>query len=448
MKKVWILTVLVVLAVSVYAQRPGIKVERVFKNNEVTIGQIDKGTWIVETADRTTMYILEGKKRALLIDTGTKTEGLDEIVRKFTNKPLDVVLTHNHSDHAGNINYFDEVYMHPGDSLIGLRIPYEGRFIWLSDGDRFDLGDRLVDVYHMPGHTPGSIVLVDRAMKAAFTGDTFGTGLVWMQLRPHMAMTTYYESCVRMEKLMHDLNLTTLFPGHYPHVNTTLGLSYIVGMKDLAKRLSEGDLAGAVDSPNARVSISCERPMTAKSGEGVIVFDPENINDKKEVLILLAHPDMSTSKANAAMIDAVKDFPFVRIINIYEAPFDVRTYTEAFREAKHIVFQFPFYWASAPHLLKKWCDELFGTLMSDPGVKGKTLTVATTTGSEYEAYRSGGRNRYTIDELLRPYEVLAHHSGMLWQTPFVLYGTSLPDAQKRISLGAAGYKGRIYRMIH
>ena len=168
-----------------------------------------------------------------------------------------------------------------------------------------------------------------------------------------------------------------------------------------------------------------------------------DMNVQKDVLILLAHPNMAASKANAAMIEAVKDYPFVRIINIYEAPFEAATYTAAFREAKHIVFQFPFYWASAPHLLKKWCDEIFGAIMADPGVKGKTLTVATTTGSEYEAYRSGGRNLFTIDELLRPYQVLAHHSGMVWQTPFVIYGTSLPDADKRIKEGATAYRGKM-----
>ncbi|KAA6326134.1 General stress protein 14 [termite gut metagenome] len=173
-----------------------------------------------------------------------------------------------------------------------------------------------------------------------------------------------------------------------------------------------------------------------------------NTNNRKEVLILVAHPDMKASKANAALVDAVKDIPFVKIINIYEAPFTPETYKKAFGEARSIVFQFPFYWASAPHLLKKWCDEIFGSLQTEPGVKGKNLMVATTTGSEYEAYRSGGRNMFTIDELLRPYQVLANHSGMVWQTPFALYGTSLPDANKRIEAGAIAYRDRISDLIN
>ena len=57
---------------------------------------------------------------------------------------------------------------------------------------------------------------------------------------------------------------------------------------------------------------------------------------------------------------------------------------------------------SAPSLLKRWLDEVFTYLAKTPAVAGKTLMVVTTAGSEHDAYRSGGRNRFTVDELLRP----------------------------------------------
>lgn len=164
------------------------------------------------------------------------------------------------------------------------------------------------------------------------------------------------------------------------------------------------------------------------------------------ILVLLAHPDINESKANSALIAAVQGLAGVQVINIYKEPFQASTYTEAFRKADVIVFQFPFYWASAPHLLKKWCDEIFGSVQKDPDVKGKKLMVATTTGSEYEAYRSGGRNQFTMDELLRPYQMLANHSGMVWTTPFVVYGASLPDAATRIEAGAKAYKEQLLKL--
>ena len=89
---------------------------------------------------------------------------------------------------------------------------------------------------------------------------------------------------------------------------------------------------------------------------------------------------------------------------------------------------------SAPSLLKKWQDEVFTFLSKTPAVAGKSLTVVTTTGSEYEAYRSGGRNRFTMDELLRPYQVSAIHSGMSWQTPIVVYGMGNSRCGERILL--------------
>ena len=74
--------------------------------------------------------------------------------------------------------------------------------------------------------------------------------------------------------------------------------------------------------------------------------------------------------------------------------------------------------------------------------------IETTTGSEYDAYRSGGRNRFTTDELLRPYLGRAIHSGMAWQTPIVVYGMGTADAGKNIAEGANSYKQRIEMLIN
>jgi glutathione-regulated potassium-efflux system ancillary protein KefG len=167
---------------------------------------------------------------------------------------------------------------------------------------------------------------------------------------------------------------------------------------------------------------------------------PATVGGRKTV-ILLAHPDFGNSKANRALAEAVNGVAGVSVTNLYEAPFTPETYSRLLSGAASVVFQFPFYWASAPSLLKKWCDEVFIGLTEQ--VKGIKLMVATTTGSEYDAYRSGGRNRYTLDELLRPYQLLANHSGMIWQTPFAVYGASLPTAAQHIAAGATAYREKI-----
>ncbi len=173
----------------------------------------------------------------------------------------------------------------------------------------------------------------------------------------------------------------------------------------------------------------------------------EKAKNSGNVVILLAHPNFKESQANKALIDAVKDIPGVVILDLYAKSFDAEAHKKILSEAKAVVFQFPFYWASAPSQLKKWLDEIFTPLAQTEVVKGKPLMVATTTGSEYEAYRSGGRNHFTMDELLRPYQLTANHSGMVWQTPHVVYGVATPAGAENVKEGAKAYRQRIEALL-
>ncbi len=248
--------------------------QEVFKSNELTISKIEPGSWVVETADMGAMYIVEGSERAMLIDTGTKCEGLDEIVRKITNKPLYVVLTHNHGDHSGNANYFDEIYMHPLDTLVSSRVPFNGKYHWLKDGDVFDLGGRKIEVVWMPGHTPGSIVLLDKTVQAAYAGDSFGSGEAWLQLKPNLPMKTYYESCVRMEEIMQEQGVEKLYLGHYPYQKRAMGMEYLLNMKQLAGQLSNGDESGSKPYKyKGRSARPDENPAFVEQGDAIIVYD-------------------------------------------------------------------------------------------------------------------------------------------------------------------------------
>ena len=169
--------------------------------------------------------------------------------------------------------------------------------------------------------------------------------------------------------------------------------------------------------------------------------------DSKQVVVLLTHPNIKESRANKALMDAISDMGEVAIYNLYEMrmedAFNAEIWSTIISHASALVFQFPFYWMSAPSLLKKWQDEVFTYLAKTPAVAGKALLVAVTTGSEYSAYRSGGRNNFTIDELLRPYQGSAIHAGMVWQTPVVAYGMGTADAGKNIAEGANNYKLKI-----
>ena len=250
--------------------------QSVFKNNDLEISKLEDKLWVVETADNTTMYILDGDKIAMLIDTGTKCEKLNEVVRRITQKPLIVVITHIHGDHAGNMSQFEEVYFHAADTvLLDKSNPYKGKVHYVTDGQKFDLGGKVLEISHMPAHTPGSVVILDRKAGNCFSGDAFGSGQVWLQLRPYSPMKTYVESCKKMEDLM-DHGISKIYCGHYPYVKKAYDKPYITQMRTLAQMLVSGTAPTATPHPQ-KVSIGSQNPMMVTLGEATIVFDQKHI---------------------------------------------------------------------------------------------------------------------------------------------------------------------------
>ena len=255
----------------------------VFKNDEVTVSKLKDKTWVFETWDFTTMYLLEGNDKAALIDAGTRCADLDKIVESITNKPYDVIITHAHPDHAGCIGYFDEVWMHRNDSILikERTVNYTGKVRYMEEGQVFDLGGRKLEVMLMAGHTPGSIVLLDREQGDCYSGDAFGSGEVWLQCVPMSPIETFYQSCCRMEKLMTDGSISRIWCGHYPYLKNYLSLSYIQTMKKMSRRLADGEQNGARPYNNFAIP----QPSTTRSisdGFCKIVYDVRNIVIKRK----------------------------------------------------------------------------------------------------------------------------------------------------------------------
>jgi hydroxyacylglutathione hydrolase len=247
---------------------------QVFKNAELSITKLESNMWVVETMDNTTMYIIEGKEKAMLIDTGTKCEKLDSIIKLITKKTLYVVVNHAHGDHDGNIRFFNEIYLHRADTVL-LDKSYKGKVNFVKDGDKFDLGGTIIEVAHMPAHTPGSIVLLDKKAGNCYSGDAFGSGQAWLQLKPFSPMKTYIHSCKKMEKLMEN-GISRIYCGHYPYPKKAFNKQYINDMLSLAEALVNGKVLNAIPHTQ-KVSIGCENPMMVTQGEATIVFDPEHI---------------------------------------------------------------------------------------------------------------------------------------------------------------------------
>ena len=159
------------------------------------IKEIRPGIWLMDEAHEATGYLVAGNERACVIDTMNGICDLGKAVKELTDLPVTVVNTHGHGDHIFGNMYFDEAYMHPADGEMARMftespegIEYcreKGRkmppFRDILPGETIDLGGRTLEVYALPGHTPGGILLLLKEDRILFTGDSINHHL-WMQL--------------------------------------------------------------------------------------------------------------------------------------------------------------------------------------------------------------------------------------------------------------------------
>ncbi|MCP3675831.1 MAG: MBL fold metallo-hydrolase, partial [Gammaproteobacteria bacterium] len=81
----------------------------------------------------------------------------------------------------------------------------------VKDGDIIDLGNRQLQILHIPGHTDDSIALLDEEAGFLWTGDSFYEGPIWLYF-PETDLVAYQKSLARLAKLVPQLN--ALFPAH------------------------------------------------------------------------------------------------------------------------------------------------------------------------------------------------------------------------------------------
>ncbi|WHS31730.1 MULTISPECIES: NAD(P)H-dependent oxidoreductase [Brucella/Ochrobactrum group] len=160
-------------------------------------------------------------------------------------------------------------------------------------------------------------------------------------------------------------------------------------------------------------------------------------------LILLFHPDLSQSKANATLAGAAAQLPEVDIVDMQTAyPTGIDFYKDGEREAQRllaadrIVLQFPLQWYSTPPLLKAWQDavltRMFYVTYEQEGraLEGTPIMIAATAGNVPEAYTPGGRNLFPMNDLMAPLRATANRCGLEWAEPFFVYVADklAPDA--------------------
>ena len=212
------------------------------------------GVWLVAAPPHVNCFLVAGRERAILIDTGLGIGNIRGTVAALTDLDVMAVNTHYHWDHVGGNDGFDDIAIHelgaenlrrgPNPATLERYVPYARRMLerfgefrttdeeffaflsqettprplpddfdfatWkipasiptrlLQDGDLLDLGGRTLRVLHTPGHTPDSICLLDEDNGLLFGGDTYNTGPIYAHL-PDSDVDAFARSTARVAEL-------------------------------------------------------------------------------------------------------------------------------------------------------------------------------------------------------------------------------------------------------
>jgi glyoxylase-like metal-dependent hydrolase (beta-lactamase superfamily II) len=172
-----------------------------------TVTQIDESLWAIEE-EMVRCYLFGDATASILLDTcasgGEEFPKAVSAAMPNANGRLTILLSHADPDHAAGLVPHDDFTMHPAEferfrGLCGREIVETLCPIW--DGDTRITNGRVLKILHIPGHTPGSIVVIDEEKRRAFAGDTISTGPVFM-FGPGRCLEAYLESLKRMDECL------------------------------------------------------------------------------------------------------------------------------------------------------------------------------------------------------------------------------------------------------
>ena len=232
-------------------------------SNWFTIDKIDEHTHIISEYrhwEETHCYLLVGGDRTLLIDTGLGICNIYEEVRKLTDKPVTAIATHIHWDHIGGHRYFPDFYAHEAElpwlqgafplSIETVREMVLDRCEALEDfdvntytmfqgtptrvlkgGEMLDLGGRVVQALHTPGHSPGHLCFWEAARGDLYTGD-----LVYLDTLFAYYPSTDPEAYLTSLEVIAALPARRVFPAHH---SLDVPPDLPAQMRDALRRLKE-----------------------------------------------------------------------------------------------------------------------------------------------------------------------------------------------------------------
>ncbi len=219
----------------------------------------------VDNIPQVDSFLVVGPERALYVDSlqFKQPVSLVKFVRAITDKPVDVVMTHGHSDHAGLellefVKAGFPLHMSHLDLELGRQMAAHSRGVDpetaeryaalfspdvmqdIQEGDVFDLGGGVkFEALRVSGHTPGSMCFLDRAGRRCFTGDAFGE---LMNLPQCLNFSTYVAEIKRFEQSVADVRDAKMYNGHvFLYTPEERNLNHATYMRELVEMILSGE---------------------------------------------------------------------------------------------------------------------------------------------------------------------------------------------------------------
>ncbi len=238
------------------------------------VKKLSETIWYISDHGFDLMYFVKGKNRAMLIDTGFGIGNLPALCSEFASVETLSVLTHAHPDHCMGAGQFANTYLAKDDILLlqyfseyntrkkmaseflntSTKFPHDEASIhnWanckvnqiteLSDGQIFDLGGRKIHVILTPGHTKGSLCLLDESEGRLFSGDTVLSCNHLLCLPESTGLQTFYQSLLHLETFQSGFNI--IHPGHE---KAPLGKEKLTELIHGVEDILSGKIKGVVD---------------------------------------------------------------------------------------------------------------------------------------------------------------------------------------------------------
>lgn len=190
-------------------------------------------------------FLFIGEPFSLLVDSCYGGDLL-RLCQSKTKTSIRLLLTHTDRDHIGCMNQFTEIYMHPAELYNFQNDHAHITPVW--DGETIDIGTFQFQIIHLPGHTPGSIALLESSKRFLLAGDSIQTGPIYM-FGEKRNVGAYRMSMERLSHIQTDFD--QCFCSHH---ELTVAPGIIEDLYSLAADIEQGQYPEAQPLPEATPS--------------------------------------------------------------------------------------------------------------------------------------------------------------------------------------------------